>query len=50
MGEERPPGGAAIRFCPYCYQQQFSGQELQGPRVYCQTCGVEVEVKELVQP
>jgi hypothetical protein len=39
-----------ILFCPYCFQQQFDRGEIQGPRVYCEVCGVEVAVKDLVKP
>jgi hypothetical protein len=42
--------GRETLFCPYCFQQQFDRREIQGPRVYCQVCGVEVEVRELVKP
>jgi hypothetical protein len=42
--------GRETLFCPYCFQQQFERREIQGSRVYCQVCGVEVEVKELVKP
>jgi hypothetical protein len=38
-----------IRFCPYCFQQQFNLAELKGDKVYCEICGVDVEVRELVK-
>ncbi len=38
-----------IRFCPYCFQQQFSMAEIKGDKVYCEVCGVDVEVKDLVK-
>ncbi len=38
-----------IRFCPYCCQQQFDVTRLEGGTVYCEVCGVEVEVKELMK-
>jgi len=36
-----------IRFCPFCYQQSFEVTELTGEFVYCEICGVDVEVKDL---
>ena len=39
-----------ILFCPYCFQQQFDRAEIQGLRVHCEVCGVEVDVKDLVKP
>jgi hypothetical protein len=38
-----------IRFCPFCFQQQFDVSGIQGDRVYCEICGIDVEVKELVK-
>jgi hypothetical protein len=38
-----------IRFCPFCFQQQFTVSEIKGDKVYCETCGVDVEVKELTK-
>lgn len=37
-------------FCPYCFEQQFDRRDIEGPRVYCEVCGVEVDVKDLVRP
>lgn len=48
--EEPRPAQREILFCPYCFQQPFDRREIEGPRVYCQVCGVEVDVKELVKP
>lgn len=36
-----------IRFCPYCYQQSFDVTEVSGQFVYCEICGVDVDVKDL---
>ena len=38
-----------IRFCPYCFQQMFDMAEVSGERVYCEICGVDIEVKELIR-
>ena len=49
MAEEQPETHD-MRFCPYCFQQQFDVSALQGGTVYCEVCGIEVEVKELMKP
>ncbi len=36
-----------IRFCPYCYQQSFDVTGLSSQFVYCEICGVDVDVKDL---
>lgn len=46
---EDTPSGRDIRFCPYCFQQQFDVSGIQGDRVYCEICGIDVEVQELVK-
>ena len=38
-----------VRFCPYCFQQFFDMSETKGEWVYCEMCGIDVEVKELVK-
>jgi hypothetical protein len=38
-----------IRFCPFCFLQQFNVSDLEGGTVYCEVCGLEVEVKELMK-
>jgi hypothetical protein len=38
-----------IRFCPFCFQQQFSLAEITEDKVYCEICGVDVDVKDLVK-
>ena len=48
--EERRPPRREILFCPFCFQQPFDRREIEGSRVYCPVCGVEVEVKNLVKP
>jgi len=47
--ESRPPAPREILFCPFCFQQQFLGSAISGPKVYCEICGVDVDVKELVK-
>lgn len=46
---EESPGRPEIRFCPYCFQQQFQVSQGQAGNVYCEICGIDVEVKELVK-
>jgi hypothetical protein len=46
----RPPAPRDILFCPFCFQQQFPASAISGLKVYCEICGVDVEVKELVKP
>jgi hypothetical protein len=40
-----------VRFCPYCFLQQFDltgrGEETT---VYCEMCGVDVEIRSLARP
>ncbi len=43
------PSERDIRFCPYCFQQQFTMSEVKTDKVYCEICGVDVEVKDLVK-
>jgi hypothetical protein len=46
---EEPEFIRDMRFCPYCYQQSFDMSETRGEWVYCEMCGIDVEVKELVK-
>ena len=48
MQEESQPG-RDFRFCPYCFQQMFEVSGETGEWVYCEICGIDVEVKELVK-
>jgi hypothetical protein len=53
------PGGVAmveeqkvrreIRFCPNCFQQEFDISGIQEGTVYCEVCGINIDVKELVK-
>ena len=38
-----------IRFCPYCFQQTFDMAEVSGEWAYCEICGVDIDVKELIR-
>ncbi len=49
MPEEDKSIGREQRFCPYCFQIAFDVSEVQGDWVFCEICGVDVEVKELVR-
>ena len=47
--DEQKVVGSEIRFCPYCFQMSFNLKEVKGAWVFCEICGVDVEVKELVK-
>ena len=49
FSDEKKVAGPDIRFCPYCYQMSFNVVEVKGDWVFCEICGVDVEVKELVK-
>jgi hypothetical protein len=36
-----------VRFCPYCFLQQFDMAERGDLVVYCEMCGVDIEVRSL---
>ena len=38
-----------IRYCPYCGMASFELSDEEEGSVYCDYCGVDVEVKELIQ-
>jgi hypothetical protein len=40
--------GSDKRFCPYCFMQQFEVTETSAGSVYCEMCGLDVAVKDLV--
>ncbi len=42
--EEKPKD---VRFCPYCFLQQFDVTERDDKSVYCEVCGVDVETRML---
>ena len=46
--EERE--GPDKRFCPYCFMQQFEVSDTtEGRSVYCEVCGIDIPLKELVK-
>jgi hypothetical protein len=49
MAENEKPIGRDIRFCPFCYQMSFEMSQVTGSQVFCEVCGVEIEVKDLVE-
>jgi transcription elongation factor Elf1 len=36
-------------FCPFCFMQQFDVTEASSGTVYCDNCGIDVPVKDLVR-
>ncbi len=46
---EEEPIDRDPRFCPYCFQMSFELSETTGEFVFCEICGVDIEVKELVK-
>ena len=44
--EERE--GPNKRFCPYCFMQQFEVTDTSEGSVYCEVCGIDIPVRELV--
>ena len=38
-----------VRFCPYCFLQQFDLAGREGTAVYCEMCGVDIEIQALVK-
>lgn len=45
--EEAP--GLSKPFCPFCFMQQFEVTEASSGTVYCDNCGIDVPVKDLVK-
>lgn len=43
------PSGANKPFCPFCFMQQFEVSEASSGTVYCDNCGIDVPVKDLVK-
>ncbi len=41
--------GRDIRFCPYCFLQQFDMANRDSGTVYCEMCGVDVEIRALAK-
>jgi transcription elongation factor Elf1 len=38
-----------MRFCPYCFQQEFDVTGNEKGTVYCEICGIKVDVKDLTK-
>lgn len=38
-----------IRFCPYCSETEFEVDEGKGGSVFCNVCGIDIPIKELVK-
>ncbi len=45
----RPAAVRDVRFCPYCGQMSFDILGLREVSVYCEFCGVDVPVADLVK-
>ena len=45
----RPAPLQDILFCPYCGQMSFRVGDTDGESVYCEFCGVDVAIDELVK-
>ncbi len=45
----RPTAARDVRFCPYCGQMSFDIMGLREGSVYCEFCGVDIPVAELVK-
>lgn len=43
------PADHEVRFCPYCFQMNFRVSEIKGEWIFCEICGVDIEVKDLVK-
>jgi hypothetical protein len=43
-----PKGRPGVRFCPYCFMQQFQVSDRIEGSVYCEVCGIDIPVKDLV--
>ena len=36
-------------FCPFCFMQQFEVTEATQGSVYCDVCGIDIPIKDLVR-
>jgi len=41
--------GRDVRFCPYCGQMSFDVLDLREGSVYCEFCGVDIAIADLVK-
>jgi hypothetical protein len=44
---ETPRG--SMPFCPFCFMQQFEITEASQGSVYCDMCGIDIPIKDLVR-
>ena len=44
---ETPRGN--MPFCPFCFMQQFEITEASQGSVYCDMCGIDIPIKDLVK-
>ena len=55
MAEEEEPERVEPRssmnnpFCPFCFMQQFEVMEGSGGSVYCEVCGIDLPIRDLVR-
>ncbi len=47
--EAEKSSGDEERFCPYCFQKTFDLSQIEGEWIFCEICGVDIEVKDLVK-
>jgi hypothetical protein len=45
--KETPKGN--MPFCPFCFMQQFEITETSHGNVYCDMCGIDIPIKDLVR-
>lgn len=38
-----------LPFCPFCFMQQFDITETAQGNVYCDMCGIDIPIKDLVK-
>ena len=36
-----------VRFCPYCFLQEFDVTAREEKTVYCEMCGVDIDIRHL---
>jgi hypothetical protein len=46
---EAQPVPRDLRFCPYCFQQEFDVSQSEDGTVYCEVCGIKIDVKDLTK-
>jgi hypothetical protein len=43
------PASFSKPFCPYCFMQQFEVTDMLEGNVYCEVCGIDIPLRELVR-